>query len=89
MNVPSCGFPTKRPRPIEAGTASVVDVQAVDDPVSVRFTWTIKKFSRLKVKKWYSDVFNVGGYKWRILIFPKGNTVDCLSIYAKLAFRVE
>ncbi|TKY53552.1 Ubiquitin carboxyl-terminal hydrolase 12 [Spatholobus suberectus] len=32
-------------------------------------------------QKVYSDIFCVGGYKWRILIFPKGNSVDHLSMY--------
>ncbi|KAL5548633.1 hypothetical protein UlMin_003864 [Ulmus minor] len=37
------------------------------------------------MKKLYSDVFYVGGYKWRILIFPKGNNVDHLSMYLDVA----
>ncbi|XP_019245568.1 PREDICTED: ubiquitin carboxyl-terminal hydrolase 13-like isoform X1 [Nicotiana attenuata] len=89
VDVPSSDFPTKRHQPIEvapAGTASMVDVQAVDDLEAVRFTWTINNFSRLMVKELYSEVFNVGGYKWRIWIFPKGNNVvDCLSIYLDVA----
>lgn len=44
--------------------ASKVDAQAVDDPPSGRFTWTIENFSRLNTKKLYSDIFFVGGYKW-------------------------
>ncbi|XP_024017489.1 uncharacterized protein LOC21395778 [Morus notabilis] len=32
----------------------------------------------------YSDSFSTGGYKWRILIFPKGYNVDYLSIYLKV-----
>uniref|UniRef100_A0A0V0H703 Putative ovule protein n=1 Tax=Solanum chacoense TaxID=4108 RepID=A0A0V0H703_SOLCH len=63
---------------------NTVDAQAVDDPASARFTWTVEKFSRLNVKK-YSDVFDIGGYKWRILIFPKGNDVDYLSMYLDVA----
>ncbi|KAI3720691.1 hypothetical protein L2E82_31682 [Cichorium intybus] len=33
----------------------------------------------------YSDVFFVGCYKWRVLIFPKGNNVDHLSMYLDVA----
>lgn len=44
--------------------ASAVAAQAVDDPPSGRFTWTIEGFSRLNTKKLYSDTFFVGGYKW-------------------------
>ncbi|KAK4337648.1 hypothetical protein RND71_042135 [Anisodus tanguticus] len=64
-----------------ADTASTVDGPPVDDPPSARFSWTIEHFSRLNVKKLYSEIFHVGGYKWRILIFPKGNNVDHLSMY--------
>ncbi|WKA01629.1 hypothetical protein VitviT2T_019900 [Vitis vinifera] len=66
-------------------TASAVDAQTVEDPPSARFTWTIENFSRLNTKKLYSDVFYVGGYKWRVLIFPKGNNVDHLSMYLDVA----
>lgn len=47
-----------------AEATSTGDVQAADDPPSARFTWTIENFSRLNVKKLYSEVFFVGGYKW-------------------------
>ncbi|KAK4765694.1 hypothetical protein SAY86_026784 [Trapa natans] len=86
MLVPHSEFP-EGPQPMEAQaeTASTVDTLAADDPPSGRFTWTIECFSRLNVKKQYSDTFVVGGYKWRILIFPKGNNVDHLSIYLDVA----
>ncbi|GLT57010.1 hypothetical protein SLA2020_300170 [Shorea laevis] len=83
MLVPHSDFPDG-PRSMEVATAeaaSAVDTQAVEDPPSARFTWTIENFTRLNTKKHYSDVFLVGGYKWRILIFPKGNNVDHLSMY--------
>ena len=47
-----------------AEATSTVDAQAADDPPSARFTWTIENFSRLNVKKLYSEIFFVGGYKW-------------------------
>ncbi|OAY39147.1 ubiquitin C-terminal hydrolase 12 isoform X2 [Manihot esculenta] len=86
MLVPHNDFadgPQTMEAPAEA--ASAVDAQSVDDPPSARFTWTIDNFSRINTKKLYSDTFNVGGYKWRILIFPKGNNVDHLSIYLDVA----
>ncbi|PQQ12491.1 MATH domain and coiled-coil domain-containing protein [Prunus yedoensis var. nudiflora] len=49
--------------------------------VSGTFTWKIDFFSKLNKTKHYSDVFVIGGYNWRILIFPKGNNVDYLSMY--------
>ncbi|CAL1374042.1 unnamed protein product [Linum trigynum] len=79
---------TEGPQPMEvapAEPATTADAQSVDDPPSARFTWTIDNFSRLNTKKFYSDVFVVGGYKWRILIFPKGNNVDHLSMYLDVA----
>ncbi|XP_011032955.1 PREDICTED: ubiquitin carboxyl-terminal hydrolase 12-like isoform X1 [Populus euphratica] len=87
MLVPQTDF-ADGPQPMEvaqAETATAVDSQSVDDPPSARFTWTIDNFSRLNAKKLYSDVFVVGGYKWRILIFPKGNNVDHLSMYLDVA----
>ncbi|XP_044462356.1 ubiquitin C-terminal hydrolase 12-like isoform X3 [Mangifera indica] len=86
MLVPHTDF-ANGPQPMEAqaDTATTVDAQAVDDPPSARFTWTIENFSRLNTKRLYSEVFYVGGYKWRILIFPKGNNVEHLSMYLDVA----
>ncbi|PWA47844.1 hypothetical protein CTI12_AA495810 [Artemisia annua] len=89
MLVPHLEFAaTEGPQPMEvapAEAANTVDAPVVDDPPSARFTWTIENFSRLTCKKLYSDVFVVGGYKWRVLIFPKGNNVDHLSMYLDVA----
>ncbi|KAM1877980.1 hypothetical protein ACFX14_040022 [Malus domestica] len=87
MLVPHSDLPDG-PQPMEeaqAETNNAVDAPTVDDPLSARFTWPIESFSRLNTKKLYSDVFLVGGYKWRILIFPKGNNVDHLSMYLDVA----
>nr|XP_019704893.1 ubiquitin carboxyl-terminal hydrolase 12 isoform X1 [Elaeis guineensis] len=76
------------PQPMEVAqteTATTAENQQVEDPPSSRFTWTIDNFSRLNTKKHYSDIFIVGGYKWRVLIFPKGNNVDHLSMYLDVA----
>ncbi|KAJ8630254.1 hypothetical protein MRB53_023577 [Persea americana] len=83
MLVPHSDFATEGPQPMEVApqtkAASTVENQPVEDPPSSRFTWTIENFSRLNTKKHYSDVFFVGDYKWRVLIFPKGNNVTtCL-----------
>ncbi|KAF5177466.1 Ubiquitin carboxyl-terminal hydrolase [Thalictrum thalictroides] len=86
MLVPHSDF-VEGPQPMEAqaDTSSTVENQPVEDPPSSRFTWHIENFSRLNTKKHYSDVFLVGGYKWRVLIFPKGNNVDHLSMYLDVA----
>ncbi|XP_034224980.1 ubiquitin carboxyl-terminal hydrolase 12 isoform X5 [Prunus dulcis] len=77
------------PQPMEVAqvepAASTVESQPVEDPPTMKFTWTIENFARLNTKKHYSDMFIVGGYKWRILIFPKGNNVDYLSMYLDVA----
>ncbi|KAK7393143.1 hypothetical protein VNO78_21621 [Psophocarpus tetragonolobus] len=86
MLVPRSDLP-EGPQPMEAVQAentSTVDAPIVDDTPSGRFTWTITNFSRIP-KKVFSDVFCVGGYRWRILIFPKGNGVDHLSMYVDVA----
>ncbi|XP_010519993.1 PREDICTED: ubiquitin carboxyl-terminal hydrolase 12-like isoform X2 [Tarenaya hassleriana] len=77
------------PQPMEvarpAEPASTVENQPIEDPPTLKFTWTIANFSRLNTRKHYSDIFIVGGYKWRVLIFPKGNNVDHLSMYLDVA----
>ncbi|GJN34912.1 hypothetical protein PR202_gb23621 [Eleusine coracana subsp. coracana] len=77
------------PQPMEVVAqtepVSTAESQPAEDPQTSRFTWTIGSFSRLNTKKHYSDVFVVGGYKWRVLIFPKGNNVDHLSMYLDVA----
>lgn len=88
MLVPHADFVPEGPQPMEVAPAeatNTVDAQAVDEPPSARFTWKIENFSKLNMKKQYSDVFLVGGYKWRVLIFPKGNNVDHLSMYLDVA----
>ncbi|KAM1363360.1 hypothetical protein FF1_028242 [Malus domestica] len=53
--------------------------------VTRSFTWTIENVSKLKTQRHYSDVFLVGDWKWRILVFPKGNNVKHLSLYLEVA----
>uniref|UniRef100_J3MIS2 ubiquitinyl hydrolase 1 n=1 Tax=Oryza brachyantha TaxID=4533 RepID=J3MIS2_ORYBR len=65
--------------------AATVENQQIEDPPISRFTWTIENLSRVSTKKLYSEIFVVGGYKWRILIFPRGNNVEFLSMYLDVA----
>ncbi|KAJ7569840.1 hypothetical protein O6H91_01G097400 [Diphasiastrum complanatum] len=62
-----------------------VENQTVDDPQSGKFTWPIEDFTKINIRKYYSETFIVGGYSWRILVFPKGNNVDSLSMYLDVA----
>nr|XP_024389477.1 ubiquitin carboxyl-terminal hydrolase 12-like isoform X2 [Physcomitrium patens] len=64
---------------------ATVENQHVDDPQTGKFTWNIENFSKLSLRKHYSETFTVGGYKWRVLLFPKGNNVDHLSVYLDVA----
>ncbi|KAL4560640.1 hypothetical protein LXL04_032793 [Taraxacum kok-saghyz] len=81
--------PVVGPQPMEViGPAEVVSTaenQPADETQASRFTWVIDNFSRQSNKKIYSDTFVVGGFKWRVLIFPKGNNVDNLSMYLDVA----
>ncbi|CAF1704149.1 unnamed protein product [Brassica napus] len=76
------------PQPMEVAqpeAAAAVENPPVEEPPSVKFTWLIPGFTRLNTRKHYSDVFVAGGYKWRVLIFPKGNNVDHLAMYLDVA----
>ncbi|XP_023157799.1 ubiquitin carboxyl-terminal hydrolase 13 isoform X3 [Zea mays] len=72
------------PQPMEE-FASAVENQIIPDTSTSRFTWYIENFSKRNVRKHYSDDFTVGGYKWRVLVFPRGNNVDYLSMYLDVA----
>ncbi|XP_047329701.1 ubiquitin C-terminal hydrolase 12-like isoform X2 [Impatiens glandulifera] len=87
MLVPHTDFVAEGPQPMEVVPTenAITAVAQPDDPQSARFTWKIDNFSRLNNKKLYSDTFYVGGYKWRVLTFPKGNNVDHLSMYLDVA----
>ncbi|CAH8392497.1 unnamed protein product [Eruca vesicaria subsp. sativa] len=50
-----------------------------------KFTWVIKDFSSLQSRRIYFDGFFIGGYKWRLIAFPKGARVDCLSLFLGVA----
>ncbi|KAL2600182.1 hypothetical protein AAZV13_10G096600 [Glycine max] len=90
MLVPRSDLP-EGPQPMEAQAeipstvdAPTVDAPTVDDTPTAKFTWTIDNFSSIS-QKLFSDIFCVGGYKWRILIFPKGNGAGHLSMYIDVA----
>nr|GEW40507.1 ubiquitin carboxyl-terminal hydrolase 12-like isoform X2 [Tanacetum cinerariifolium] len=80
--------PVEGPQPMEVVSqgevVSTADNQPTDE-APTRFMWKIENFSRQNTKKLYSDVFVAGGFKWRVLIFPKGNNVEHLSMYLDVA----
>ncbi|KAI4319572.1 hypothetical protein MLD38_033157 [Melastoma candidum] len=59
----------------QTGEAQLMDVSAK------KFTWKIPNFSKLTDTKCYSQSFLICGGKWRILMYPKGNSTDHLSLY--------
>ncbi|ORX47578.1 cysteine proteinase [Piromyces finnis] len=51
------------------------DNAMVDEVVDESYyEWVIEDWDKLIEKKEYSPEFIIGGYKWRILLFPRGNT---------------
>ncbi|KAI9090635.1 hypothetical protein K1719_028488 [Acacia pycnantha] len=62
-----------------------MDNQQTSHLPNEKFTWRIDNFSKLTSKKLYSKTVIMGGYPWRILMFPKGNNGDYLSLYLDAA----
>ncbi|KAL8158306.1 TNF receptor-associated factor homolog 1a-like isoform X2 [Apium graveolens] len=51
-----------------------------------RYTWKIDKFSQINKRELRSNAFEVGGYKWYILIYPQGCDVcNHLSLFLCVA----
>ncbi|CAN8247820.1 unnamed protein product [Cochlearia groenlandica] len=87
---------------VENGTPSTSpscwDIDDVDDDIGPKpselfgqDTWTIEKFSEINKRDVRGNVFEVGGYKWYILIYPQGCDVCnhlslflCVANYDKL-----
>uniref|UniRef100_A0A0D3EUJ2 ubiquitinyl hydrolase 1 n=1 Tax=Oryza barthii TaxID=65489 RepID=A0A0D3EUJ2_9ORYZ len=82
MLVPDQDVVVEGPQPME-DSGSTVENEQVPETSTSRFTWTIEDFSNHR--KLYSDVFVVGGHKWRVLVFPTGNSVQSLSMYLDIA----
>eukprot|EP00268_Persea_americana_P053463 TRINITY_DN6050_c0_g1_i7.p1 TRINITY_DN6050_c0_g1~~TRINITY_DN6050_c0_g1_i7.p1 ORF type:complete len:1110 (+),score=245.64 TRINITY_DN6050_c0_g1_i7:298-3627(+) len=51
-----------------------------------KFTWKIENFSQINKRELRSNAFDVGGYKWYILIYPQGCDVcNHLSLFLCVA----
>lgn len=50
-------------------------------------TWHIENWRADLAHKEHGPVFEVGGHPWRVLLFPKGNQVDQISIYLEHGFE--
>jgi len=60
---------------------------AEDPPIkdTVVNTWKVENWRQLS-KKEHGPIFEAGGYPWRILLFPFGNSVDQASVYLEHGF---
>ncbi|XP_052200260.1 ubiquitin C-terminal hydrolase 12-like [Diospyros lotus] len=65
--------------------SNTIENQQLGDPRTPIFTWRINNFSTLTERRLYSEFFIIGGHKWRLLIFPKGNNVKYFSMYLDVA----
>ncbi|KAL5702529.1 ubiquitinyl hydrolase 1 [Ranunculus cassubicifolius] len=62
----------------EMDVVAEVENQGVkeDSPAIKKFSWRIEGFSTI-TEKLYSDVFCTSeGYRWRVLVFPRGNNIN-------------
>ncbi|KAL3715923.1 hypothetical protein ACJRO7_007647 [Eucalyptus globulus] len=57
------------------------NMDALNDVNRGEFTWKINYFTEQHATKLYSEAFTVSGCEWRIVVFPKGNATDHLSLY--------
>ncbi|CAI5464489.1 unnamed protein product [Closterium sp. Yama58-4] len=56
------------------------------DPLSVTFRWQIDGFSKLTERAVYSNTFLVGGYTWRLMMYPEGSKdLEDLALFLGVA----
>ncbi|XP_030968831.1 MATH domain and coiled-coil domain-containing protein At3g58210-like [Quercus lobata] len=46
----------------------------IEEPDNSTFTWKIERFSTLDEERYHSQEFTVGDSKWKLLVYPKGNS---------------
>ncbi|CAF2192860.1 unnamed protein product [Brassica napus] len=65
------------------------EILSFDEKLSKpKFSWAVRKFSDLNVNSLTSDIFSMGGRKWVLRLYPKGDTIadgKWLSIYLEMA----
>ncbi|XVF79791.1 hypothetical protein PTKIN_Ptkin15bG0018000 [Pterospermum kingtungense] len=60
----------------------------VKEPAHGTFTWNLEKFSSLTETTYYSKAFTIGGRKWKIKAYPKGegeSKGDWFSVFLYLS----
>eukprot|EP00271_Cylindrocystis_brebissonii_P022318 TRINITY_DN8549_c0_g1_i1.p1 TRINITY_DN8549_c0_g1~~TRINITY_DN8549_c0_g1_i1.p1 ORF type:complete len:1105 (+),score=260.24 TRINITY_DN8549_c0_g1_i1:215-3529(+) len=73
---PSPDVPEMLSIPVAEMSESTGTGEDSQDALTGKISWTIPDFSKITTKRMYSDVFEAGGYKWRILLFPKGSNQE-------------
>ncbi|XP_026398323.1 ubiquitin carboxyl-terminal hydrolase 12-like [Papaver somniferum] len=91
MSVPNSEFADLDPQPMAMKVVPAEEAVSTKEPVeedppsSLKYTWKIENFSTLNTKKHYSDVFTIGTYQWHVVIFPKGNNGNHISMFLSVA----
>ncbi|KAI8024625.1 Ubiquitin carboxyl-terminal hydrolase 13 [Camellia lanceoleosa] len=63
-------------------------ISMIKDPLKGTYTWKIDKFSEIVYENVLSEEFVVGGHKWKLCLYPKGNGTSegkDLSVFLQLA----
>ncbi|KAM1418252.1 hypothetical protein ACFXTN_020064 [Malus domestica] len=63
-------------------------ISMIKNAAKYTHVWKIKKFSKLKDECYYSKPFTAGNQRWKIMIYPKGNSTSKgthFSLYLTLA----
>ncbi|XP_024159747.1 uncharacterized protein LOC112167024 isoform X2 [Rosa chinensis] len=77
------GMASQSQSPKTGDSQKMEESQEREDLASMTFRWKIDNFSELNLKH-YSEVFIIGDFKWRILIYPRGNNTNHLSVYLEV-----
>ena len=56
---------------------------ALSEALYDEFSWRVRDFSKVSEEYLYSEIFSIGGFKWRLLLYPRGNNnkYKALSVY--------
>lgn len=80
---PLTSVSTKAPATQNDAQPSQTNTPAEDDPRETQFAYVLRKYDSILENRIYSPWHLFGGFKWRLLIFPKGNHTSNhdLSVY--------
>ena len=72
-----CAAGSPGPTPMDTATAE-------SNPNMGEYKWEVTNYSRITERQHHSPVFEAGGHMWRLLMFPKGNNSENLSLYLEV-----